>query len=129
VGEIRRVLNGFLMFIERNTGTSLVIAATNHAHSLDAALFRRFDDLLEFPLPGRVLIRETIERRLAAAPAKVRVDLGKLSAAAEGMSFAEIVKACDEAIKEALLLSRAEIRTADLLTAIRDRQSFLRRGK
>jgi hypothetical protein len=59
----------------------------------------------------------------------VRVDLGKLSAAAEGMSFAEIVKACDEAMKGALLLGRDELRTVDLLTAVRERQSFLRRGR
>ena len=129
VGEIRRVLNSFLTFIERHTGTSLVIAATNHAHSLDAALFRRFDDLLEFPLPDRALIRQTIERRLAAAPAKAKVDLTKLSAAARGMSFAEIVKACDEAIKGALLVDRDHLGTADLLAAIRERRMFLRRGK
>lgn len=45
------------------------------------------------------------------------------------MSFAEIVKACDEAIKGALLLDRNHLGTADLLAAIRERRMFLRRGK
>lgn len=129
VGEIRRVLNSFLMFIERHAGTSLIIAATNHAHSLDTALFRRFDDLLEFHRPDKALIRETIQRRLALAPVAAQVDFNKVAAAAQRMSFAEIVKACDEAMKEALLHDRHELRTADLLAAIRERRVFLRRGK
>jgi AAA+ superfamily predicted ATPase len=92
-------------------------------------LFRRFDDLLEFPLPDRTLIRQTIERRLASAPAKAKVDLTTLSSAARGMSSAEIVKARDEAIKGALLLDRNRLGTADMLAAIRERRMFLRRGK
>ncbi len=129
VGEIRRVLNSFLMFIERHTGTSLIIAATNHAHSLDKALFRRFDDLLEFHRPGKSLIRETVQRRLALAPVAAMVDLNRVATAAQRMSFAEIVKACDEAVKEALLRDRNELRTADLRAAIHERRNFLRRGK
>ena len=129
VGEIRRVLNSFLMFIERHAGTSLIIAATNHAHSLDTALFRRFDDLLEFHRPDKPLIRETIQRRLALASVTTKVDFAKASTAAQRMSFAEIVKACDEALKEVLLRDRHELRTTDLLAAIRERRTFLRRGK
>jgi SpoVK/Ycf46/Vps4 family AAA+-type ATPase len=129
VGEIRRVLNSFLMFIERHAGTSLIIAATNHGHSLDAALFRRFDDLLEFHRPDKALIRETIQRRLGLAPVTTKVDFGKVSAAAQRMSFAEIVRGCDEALKEVLLADRKELRTADLLAAIHERRTFLRRGK
>ena len=129
VGEIRRVLNSFLAFIEHHTGTSLLIAATNHPQSLDTALFRRFDDLLEFPLPSRELIRKTIQQRLVNAPGQVRIDFGKSAAEAEGMSFAEIVKACDEAVKDMLLNKRIELHTADLLKAIRERRVFLKRGK
>ncbi|MEI7731004.1 MAG: ATP-binding protein [Verrucomicrobiota bacterium] len=129
VGEIRRVLNSFLTFIELHTGTSLIIAATNHGHSLDAALFRRFDDLLDFQLPDRTAIRQTLQRRLALAPGKVAVDLGKATTAAFGMSFAEIVKACDETIKEMLLRDRADVNTAELLAAIRERHTFLKRGQ
>lgn len=93
VGEIRRVLNSFLMFLERHASTSLIIAATNHAHTLDGALFRRFDDLLEFRRPDRTRIRETIQRRLALLPIASKVELNKVAAAAQRMSFAEIVKA------------------------------------
>ena len=65
VGEIRRVLNAFLMFIERLSSNSLVIAATNHGERLDKALYRRFDDLVEFGLPDERQVQETIRTRLS----------------------------------------------------------------
>lgn len=64
VGEMRRLLNSFLMFIEKISGNSLVIAATNHGERLDNALYRRFDDLVEFGLPGEEEIWATIRGRL-----------------------------------------------------------------
>ena len=51
VGEIRRVLNSFLQFLEQDESDSLVLGATNHAGLLDRALFRRFDAVLEYALP------------------------------------------------------------------------------
>jgi SpoVK/Ycf46/Vps4 family AAA+-type ATPase len=46
VGEMRRVLNSFLQFIEQDASDSIIIAATNNQKMLDQALFRRFDDVL-----------------------------------------------------------------------------------
>lgn len=51
VGEIRRVLNSFLQFLENDKSESLIVAATNHPNLLDPALFRRFDDVIEYSLP------------------------------------------------------------------------------
>ena len=45
VGEIRRVLNSFLQFLEQDHSDSIVLGATNHVGLLDRALFRRFDGL------------------------------------------------------------------------------------
>lgn len=56
VGEIRRVLNSFLGFLEMDDSESLIIGATNHASLLDRALFRRFDAVLEYGLPYRGVI-------------------------------------------------------------------------
>ncbi len=60
VGEIRRVVNSFLQMVEQDHSDSLVIAATNHVGILDHALFRRFDDVIEYELPdkSREFIRE-----------------------------------------------------------------------
>ncbi len=43
VGEARRILNTFLLFLDDTQPESLVVAATNHPALLDTALFRRFD--------------------------------------------------------------------------------------
>ncbi|MBK5201842.1 MAG: AAA family ATPase [Spirochaetaceae bacterium] len=51
VGEIRRILNSFLQFIEQDSSTSIITAATNNIELLDKALFRRFDDVLHYSLP------------------------------------------------------------------------------
>ena len=53
VGEIRRVVNSFLQMVEQDHSDSLVIAATNHVGILDHALFRRFDDVIEYELPDK----------------------------------------------------------------------------
>ena len=64
VGEIRRVLNSFLVFMEQDTSNSLICAATNNQHSLDHALYRRFDDILEYDLPDEKLIEQIIKNRI-----------------------------------------------------------------
>ena len=126
VGEIKRVLNSFLMFIEQDNSNSLIIAATNHPQSLDYALFRRFDELIEFTLPEPKLIVATLKKRLAASDC-VKVDFVQLADAANGLSFAEITQACNEAMKEAFLQERKYIKTTDVLTPLTERLRFQRR--
>ncbi len=65
VGEIRRVLNSFLQLLEKDNSQSLIVAATNHPELLDRALFRRFDDVIEYKLPDPKLAEEILRRKLA----------------------------------------------------------------
>lgn len=124
VGEMRRLLNSFLMFIEKLTSNSLVIAATNHGNRLDKALFRRFDDLIEFGLPGEQEIWATILARLVGVKTSA-LSQQKLLAAADGLSFAEITRACEEAVKEMLITDLKSITTDMLLNALTERRLFL----
>lgn len=64
VGEIRRVLNSFLQFMEQDHSESLILAATNSIKLLDNALFRRFDDVIEYSLPDKEQIKQVINNRL-----------------------------------------------------------------
>ena len=128
VGEMRRVLNGFLTMLEHYHGSSLIVAATNHGHALDNALFRRFDDLIEFALPDAALLAETIRRRLSmTVETKPRMPYDKLAIAAQDMSYAEVVKACDEAVKGMLLAKRHELRAEDVARALEERKAHFRR--
>src|SRR6266699_671591 len=50
-GELKRVVNSFLQMLDRFRGDAVLIAATNHQGLLDSAIWRRFDEVLLFPLP------------------------------------------------------------------------------
>ncbi|WP_437777846.1 AAA family ATPase [Sorangium sp. So ce1097] len=122
VGEIRRVLNSFLQFLEQDESESLIVAATNHAELLDRALFRRFDDVLEYSLPGDELAEQTLRSRLARLDTQ-RVDWAQLVKAARGLSYAEIVRACEDAAKDAVLSDSDEVTTQGMLDALRARRA------
>lgn len=124
VGEMRRVLNAFLVFIERMRGNSIVIAATNYGERLDKALFRRFDDLVEFGLPASAQIREVVKRLLRNVD-KERLAWGRIDHAAKDLSYSEITRACEEAIKEMLIHDRQKVTNEALVAALTERRVYL----
>lgn len=102
VGEIRRVLNSFLQFLETDRSDSMIVAATNYQKLLDSALFRRFDDVITYSLPTREQVKSIIKNKLAHFDCTVQ-DWNTLEDIAEGLSHAEITRACDDAAKLAVL--------------------------
>ena len=122
VGEIKRVLNSFLVNIEKDQSNSIIIAATNLPESLDKALFRRFDDIISYPLPKEKEIQATLKKNLQGFTFKETVSYPKLSSEAVGLNYSEIVKACEEAIKEMILSSSEQLKKTDLVTALRKRK-------
>jgi len=121
VGEIRRILNSFLQLVEQDASQSLVLAATNHPSLLDTALFRRFDDVLRYDLPSHEAIAVLMKRRLERTGSKLDWDV--VAHQAEGLSFADVQRACDDALKEAIVLGHDRVSTDQLLGAIRERQT------
>lgn len=117
VGEIRRVLNSFLQFLEEDDSDSVVVAATNHPRLLDNALFRRFDTVMDFALPDDKSIRTVIENRLASFYIS-NLSWKRVISAAQGLSHAEIATAAENAAKRTVLAERARIRTDDLVSAL-----------
>lgn len=121
VGEIRRVLNSFLVFLEQDDSSSIIIAASNLECSLDAALFRRFDDTLRYSLPSTAMARHLIENRLTSFDTR-RLGWKTVTETLRGMAHADIVKACEDAAKDAVLDERRQIRTSDLKEALKRRR-------
>ena len=121
VGEIRRVLNSFLQFLEQDDSDSLIIGATNHVGLLDRALFRRFDVILEYALPSPDIARRVLKARLALLDTR-QVDWSTVDTAATGMSHAELTRACEQAAKDAILSERSVLQTEDLVRALRERR-------
>lgn len=121
VGEIRRVLNSFLQMIEQDQSHSVIIAATNHPDILDYALFRRFDDMLQYGLPNQEQIVAILKARLAGFHAK-RFAWSKIAEHAVGLSHAEISRAADEAIKDSIIHDRDTLSQADLVRMLEERK-------
>lgn len=102
VGEIRRVLNSFLLFLEKDDSESIIVAATNFVSMLDEALFRRFDDVIEYSLPTPEMIRVLISNRLNQFEL-ADVNWRSVSSAARGLSHAEIGRVCDDIARTTVL--------------------------
>jgi SpoVK/Ycf46/Vps4 family AAA+-type ATPase len=122
VGEIRRVLNSFLQLLEKDNSKSLLVAATNHPELLDRALFRRFDDVIEYKLPDPKLAEEILRRKLAVFQTADIVWSGILPET-EGLSQAELVRASEEAAKKAVLGGSTRITSEALIAAIHERKA------
>jgi len=122
VGEIRRVVNSFLQMVEQDDSDSLVIAATNHIGLLDQALFRRFDDIIEFDLPDPERIKLLLRHKLSSFKAQ-KVRWATVAKSAMGLSYADIVRAAENAIKAALIDERDAVAHADLMAAVRERKA------
>ena len=102
VGEMRRILNSFLQFIEADSSESIIIAATNNKQILDRALFRRFDDVLHYGLPTAEEAGMIAESVIGGYDTKFSAS-DKLSERLARLCQAEIVGVCRDAIKDALL--------------------------
>lgn len=123
VGEIRRVLNSFLQFVEQDDSDSIVLGATNHVGLLDRALFRRFDAVLEYALPTEEIAARVMQSRLGLLNTS-RIDWGAVATAAAGLSHAEIALACEQAAKNAILDHSTSVRDTELHFALQERRSI-----
>ncbi|MEW6517113.1 MAG: ATP-binding protein [candidate division FCPU426 bacterium] len=126
VGEMRRVLNSFLQFIEHNTSDSLIIAASNSPRLLDAALFRRFDDVLHYTEP-EVEDRRKLIRNILGEFYSNNFIWKKVLKESKGLSHAEIAQVCRDAIKKAILNNMKTVSTELLLQMIGERRATHKR--
>lgn len=102
VGEMRRILNSFLQFIETDVSDSIIIAATNNQKILDKALFRRFDDVIHYDLPDDDQIQRLFSLKLEGYVEK-GICSQEVIKTARGLSHAELSLVCDDVIKESIL--------------------------
>ena len=102
VGEMRRILNSFLQFIEQDNSDSIIIAATNNQQLLDQALFRRFDDILHYSLPSYEEIKSIYSSHICSFQSNF-APTNELIEQSINLSHAEIIRVCDDAIKYSIL--------------------------
>jgi SpoVK/Ycf46/Vps4 family AAA+-type ATPase len=128
VGEIRRVLNSFLQFLEQDDSDSLILAATNYEAMLDEALFRRFDDVVGYHRPTSDEINSLVRNRLRRYLV-VRPDWRIIHDAAAGLSHAEIARACEDAAKDCILRQKSRVNSAALVAVLKNRHRTAEPGE
>src|SRR5262245_34054249 len=102
-GELKRVVNSFLQMLDGFRGESLIIAATNHERILDPALWRRFDEIVEFPRPSAPQIEHLLARSLRQVGDLPAIRPAEQARQLVGMSFADVERIALDSIKQAVI--------------------------
>jgi SpoVK/Ycf46/Vps4 family AAA+-type ATPase len=105
VGEMNRVVTAFLQLVDADVSGSILVAATNHVELLDRAVFRRFDVIVPFDKPSREQLVDLLKLRLGPVGLSEQT-AERLAGSAAGWSFADVVRACDDAIRTMALDDR-----------------------
>lgn len=119
VGEMRRVCNSLLQFIELDDSESVIVAATNHHGILDRAMFRRFDEVVHFPMPSEAVAESLIRSRLIF---NTGINWEAVRRVTDGIGHADLASACERVCKDAVLADRDHVDTSDLVAAIEARR-------
>lgn len=123
-GEIKRVVNTFLQQLDNFKGRSLIIAATNFEKSLDYALWRRFDEILNFELP-------TSEEKLKLCALSIKRFKGPVQVfeqylgEMENFSHSDIDKMCQTIMKQCILDGRRMFTKNDVEFAVRKQSAIV----
>ena len=121
IGEIKRVVNTLLQSLDARNGVGVTLAATNHDHLLDMAVWRRFDARIEMHKP-EVDAREQLLKDFLKPMVLALSELRFLIWATEGMSGADIEMLVDAGKRFFVLHSPSENggdQKSDLSKAVR----------
>lgn len=120
IGEASRIVNALLLLMEEYDAPGLLVATTNVEASLDRALFRRFDDVFQVPLPGSTEIDRLLRMTLSSVQIADRFPWEKAVKLLEGASAAVVVKAAQDAAKAAVLNGEKIVTFAMLTNAVHE---------
>ena len=120
VGEARRILNSFLVFLDDCSYESIVVAATNHKTILDKALFRRFDIVIDYSLPDEQQAIQIIRNRLGTLAKGVKWSY--LANEFAGLSHSDLERAAELAAKNVILSGGQTVSVADIRGALQLRR-------
>lgn len=90
----------------------LLIGATNHPALLDEAAWRRFDDVIEFPMPNQSMRRDILQA--VTSLIECECDFNRVAEETEGFSGADLRMMIKEAIIAALMENRHKVTEEDI---------------
>src|SRR5581483_4921619 len=115
--ELRRVVNSLLGMIDRFKSRSVLVAATNLDSVIDNAIWRRFDDVVHFAEPTADEIGRLLALLFKNYP--VNFELATVIPKLAGLSFADIERVAQDAIKTSVLKRRKAVTETDVGAALR----------
>ncbi len=118
IGEASRIVNSLLLLMEEYDAPGLLVATTNVESSLDEALFRRFDDVFQVPLPGPTEVERLLRVTLSSIKVAEPFSWSSAVSALEGASAAMVVKAAQDAAKAAVLGGEKIVSHAMLIKSV-----------
>lgn len=117
-GELRRLVNAVLQMMDAYQGKSIILAATNHQQILDTAIWRRFDEAIEFPIPESNLVAEILALKLRGVRRQFEVEEKEILNLFVNKSGADIERVIRRAIKRMILKGQEFLTTKDLKNAL-----------
>jgi SpoVK/Ycf46/Vps4 family AAA+-type ATPase len=119
VGEMNRVVTAFLQLVDADMSGSILVAATNHVELVDRAVFRRFDVIVPFDKPTREQAADLMKLRLSTVGLSEEAAT-RLAVHAEGSTFADVARACDDAVRTMALGDREAVSEHDVVQALEE---------
>lgn len=117
-GELHRVVNAVLQMMDTYKGQSLILAATNHEQILDSAIWRRFDETIEFPIPDDKQLLQILELKLRGIRRQFELDDRVLLESLIGLSGADIERIIRRAVKRMILKNQEFLTIKDLKNSL-----------
>jgi len=116
---LKRAVNTLLKAIDEISLTRdgvLLIAATNHPKMLDSAAWRRFDEIMSFPLPDPDMRKRILD--IVTRDIEGTFDTEEIGALTDGYSGSDLRMVIREAVLSALVEERMALTHNDMLKAV-----------
>lgn len=120
IGEVSRIVNMLLQFLDDYSAPGLLVATTNLQKTLDKAIFRRFDEVFEVPKPSAKEVKSLLMMTLSAIKTTKTINWEQIINKLTNYSPANIVKVAEKAAKLAILSGRNIINEDDFSKAIQE---------
>jgi SpoVK/Ycf46/Vps4 family AAA+-type ATPase len=117
--EMWRVVNAFLQLIEDDRSDGLIVTATNHPQALDRSIFRRFDEMIAFPVLTSRELTALVDRALAGFDTGI-LDYDAILAASPALGHSDLCSVLDRACKDHVIAG-TPIDTGRVIEGIRRR--------
>ncbi|MGD9535016.1 MAG: AAA family ATPase [Candidatus Nitrosocosmicus sp.] len=121
-GEIKRIVTNFMQMVDYYKGKSIIIAATNHQHLLDKAVWRRFDEVIEYPLPNKKDREKLYFKYLSGYMNPNNIPFALMAEKSNDFTGADIFQVCTNVLKKCVLNDEMEFTKSLMFEEIEEQQ-------